>query len=244
LSNGLCVSPLKAQSDGQAPQPRSLRDVVYQIDNDRDFKTYVMSFSSKVGPKPAEIKYERHPVSTCSATSGVKLTIHLDPSKSANNTTYASSIATAAKSASLPSIITQGPGQQSTPPYSQSFNQGYPQGSQQPAEGIQRLFATASSSRRLRWCPQLPPHQFSSAPSPQSPQQFHNNAAQSADLPPLRPVFGISLDELFARDGSAVPLVVYQCVQAVDLFGGSRRHLSAFRHGFTRLEDQSHVRQR
>lgn len=36
---------------------------------------------------------------------------------------------------------------------------------------------------------------------------------------PSRPVFGISLDELFSRDGSAVPMVVYQCLQAVDLFG-------------------------
>lgn len=121
LSNGLCVSPLKGQTEGQAAQPRSLRDVVYQIDNDRDFKTYVMSFSSKVGG-----------------------------------------------------------------------------------------FGGA---------PQLPPHQFSSAPPPQPAQPFHNNAAHSADLPPLRPVFGISLDELFIRDGSAVPMVVHQCIQAVDLFG-------------------------
>jgi Rho GTPase-activating protein RGD1 len=32
-------------------------------------------------------------------------------------------------------------------------------------------------------------------------------------------VFGLSLDELFERDNSAVPMVVYQCIQAVDLFG-------------------------
>jgi hypothetical protein len=37
--------------------------------------------------------------------------------------------------------------------------------------------------------------------------------------PPLKPVFGISLDQLFERDSSAVPMVVYQCIQAVDLFG-------------------------
>ena len=36
---------------------------------------------------------------------------------------------------------------------------------------------------------------------------------------PDRPVFGISLDDLFARDGSAVPLIVFQCLQAVELFG-------------------------
>jgi hypothetical protein len=32
-------------------------------------------------------------------------------------------------------------------------------------------------------------------------------------------VFGVTLDELFRRDQSPVPLVVYQCIQAVDLFG-------------------------
>jgi len=37
--------------------------------------------------------------------------------------------------------------------------------------------------------------------------------------PPIKPVFGVSLDELFRRDGSPVPMVVYQCIQAVDLFG-------------------------
>ncbi len=44
-------------------------------------------------------------------------------------------------------------------------------------------------------------------------------ATYPADLPPLKPVFGVSLEDLFLRDGSAVPLVVYQCLQAVDLFG-------------------------
>ena len=32
-------------------------------------------------------------------------------------------------------------------------------------------------------------------------------------------MFGLTLDQLFERDGSAVPMVVYQCIQAVDLFG-------------------------
>jgi len=36
---------------------------------------------------------------------------------------------------------------------------------------------------------------------------------------PERPVFGLSLDELFRRDQSPVPGVVYQCIQAVELFG-------------------------
>lgn len=40
-----------------------------------------------------------------------------------------------------------------------------------------------------------------------------------ASLPSYNPVFGLSLEALFRRDESAVPLVVYQCIQAVDLFG-------------------------
>jgi len=34
-----------------------------------------------------------------------------------------------------------------------------------------------------------------------------------------KPVFGIHLGKLYERDGLAVPMVVYQCIQAVDLYG-------------------------
>lgn len=44
-------------------------------------------------------------------------------------------------------------------------------------------------------------------------------AGTNTHLAPLKPVFGLSLEELFERDGSAVPMIVYQCIQAVDLFG-------------------------
>jgi hypothetical protein len=61
----------------------------------------------------------------------------------------------------------------------------------------------------------------------------------SAEVPAQRPIFGISLDELLKRDGSAIPLVVYQCIQAIDLFGldvegiyrlsGSAAHITKLR---------------
>jgi len=35
----------------------------------------------------------------------------------------------------------------------------------------------------------------------------------------LNPVFGVSLEDLYRRDGTAVPMIVYQCVQAVERFG-------------------------
>ncbi len=50
-------------------------------------------------------------------------------------------------------------------------------------------------------------------PPPAEPSLF------AGDLPPLRPVFGVSLGDLYRRDGSAVPSIVYQCLQAVDLYG-------------------------
>lgn len=40
-----------------------------------------------------------------------------------------------------------------------------------------------------------------------------------SNLPPLKPVFGVSLNDLYVRDGTAVPFIVYQCFQAVELFG-------------------------
>jgi Rho GTPase-activating protein RGD1 len=51
------------------------------------------------------------------------------------------------------------------------------------------------------------------------PSNQRRNESNKQNLPPLRPVFGVSLDELFRRDGTAVPSIVYQCVQAVDLVG-------------------------
>ena len=67
-----------------------------------------------------------------------------------------------------------------------------------------------------------------------------NNSNTS--LPALRPVFGVSLEELLKRDGCAIPLVVYQCIQAVDLYGlevegiyrlsGSSTHVNKLRSVF------------
>lgn len=40
-----------------------------------------------------------------------------------------------------------------------------------------------------------------------------------ANPAPSKPVFGVSLSKLYERDGLAVPMVVYQCIQAVDMYG-------------------------
>lgn len=90
---------------------------------------------------------------------------------------------------------------------------------------------------------QLPPAQtstplYSQPPTPIGVGGLQNNIS-STSLPALRPVFGLSLEDLLKRDGSAIPLVVYQCIQAVDLYGlevegiyrlsGSSAHVSKLR---------------
>lgn len=62
-------------------------------------------------------------------------------------------------------------------------------------------------------------------PGPQPPQgqppaypSAHGTSVM-ANAPPMKPVFGVSLSKLYERDGLAVPMVVYQCIQAVDMYG-------------------------
>jgi hypothetical protein len=69
----------------------------------------------------------------------------------------------------------------------------------------------------------------------------HNSEVVTSKAP-SRPVFGVELGELFAREQSAVPMVVYQCMQAVELFGlevegiyrvpGTDAHVNALRDAF------------
>lgn len=51
------------RSRDQGNQPRSLGDVVYAIDNERDLSNYITSYASKVPSRGPEIKYERNAVS-------------------------------------------------------------------------------------------------------------------------------------------------------------------------------------
>lgn len=103
----------------------------------------------------------------------------------------------------------------------------------------QPIFSPAGGAASLP--PQLPSPQISSPmyPQPPPPAAASHSDFTTSDNPPLRPVFGVSLDDLLKRDGSAIPLVVYQCLQAVELFGldvegiyrlsGSAPHVSKLR---------------
>jgi hypothetical protein len=62
LSNGLSVSPLK-NGKSSRPDSMSLREIVHNVDTQRDLSEYLCANHSKVPPSRGEPKYERHPVS-------------------------------------------------------------------------------------------------------------------------------------------------------------------------------------
>lgn len=60
MGQGLCVNPLK--TDG-ALGPKSLADVIRQVDNQRDLHEFILSHEGNPGAVTSEqVKYERHPV--------------------------------------------------------------------------------------------------------------------------------------------------------------------------------------
>ncbi|KAK4041963.1 hypothetical protein C8A01DRAFT_33952 [Parachaetomium inaequale] len=89
-----------------------------------------------------------------------------------------------------------------------SFQSPQPQQSQQPSYSqlpSQQGNAAAST--------------FQQPPAMVPPQAHRQSPPAAPQMSPPRPVFGITLSRLYERDGLAVPMVVYQCIQAVDLFG-------------------------
>lgn len=119
------------------------------------------------------------------------------------------------------SISSSGPPQLGELPFQYSQPQSPPSTTQQPPQ--------QPSQPPPQQTPQQPPF---SQPPPQSPAPLANPSQQGypagpaqgrQSTPPMaqptRQVFGMSLSRLYERDGLAVPMVVYQCIQAVDLFG-------------------------
>jgi hypothetical protein len=228
------VSPLKSQGNGAGPETKSLREVARQINNEQDFKDYVLSFSTKAAVRPSEIKYERHPVSSTFSLHESLLT----DSQTLNTQQQPSSPSTNRQSFGMQGGV-QGPSQ--LPPLNfAASNQGAPMTSPAAAQQLPSPNAPMEKEGlppslqqpqppvpgQGMAQPQAPPQPQLFVPAQFTSSQVHENAPQVGnlmhnrqDLPPLNPVFGISLDELFRRDGSAVPMIVYQCLQAVDLFG-------------------------
>lgn len=62
MGQGLCVNPLKTDA---ASGPKSLADVIRQVDNQGDLHEFILSHEGNPGAVASEqVKYERHPVSS------------------------------------------------------------------------------------------------------------------------------------------------------------------------------------
>ena len=62
FGNGMVASPVRDDGDGSGSN-LSVREMVQQVDNERDLQQYIMAHSHSVPARPAEIRYEKHPVS-------------------------------------------------------------------------------------------------------------------------------------------------------------------------------------
>ncbi|KAF3930186.1 N-chimaerin [Dactylellina cionopaga] len=102
--------------------------------------------------------------------------------------------------------------QQPQNPQAQQYPQSGPPPSQaNPQQGAQR---TPSGF----FAPQGGQPGFDS-PHPVRKPIGGGGGGQAAAPKPLKPVFGVPLETLLARDGNAVPIIVIQCMTAVELYG-------------------------
>ncbi|KAK4495359.1 hypothetical protein PRZ48_013690 [Zasmidium cellare] len=232
LGNGLAVSPL---TDGSGPRTqRSLRDLVLDIDNDKDFHSYVSSHSGKV-TRPSEIRYEQHPTLAPKTQMPKSAAPPSQPSAPAMQPTLAVNTGTS-QPGSMTSRYDSQPQPFTQPPPSSSY--GY-----QDSPRQETTQSPAYQSTQSPYNPQatLIKDTYNTPPYPVEPSErvgtgFSQHQQTTGSIVAAAPpqidsfnhqpaptgkgrVFGVSLDDLFARDQSAVPIIVFQCIQAIDMFG-------------------------
>ncbi|KAI9689195.1 MAG: hypothetical protein M1822_000933 [Bathelium mastoideum] len=215
LGNGIIIAPLKNEPNSQ----KSLRDIVYGIDNEKDLHNYISSYTPKIPARTQTIEYRQHP--------------SLAPKQQTPPATIKPPTQQQPLPASQPPLSF--PMQSVSPPSSapasannrQSISQqgGFSPQAYQPPPPTEQTFQSPAQDRFTNGPPQIPPFasQTTYSASPQSSSPYNHQQSgvtySSDQLPPVKPVFGVTLEELFRRDGTAVPMVVYQCIQAVELFG-------------------------
>ncbi|KAK7962174.1 uncharacterized protein PG986_002999 [Apiospora aurea] len=320
LSNGLVISPLKHQSSlpGHNSRSSSMKEVIQAVDNHKDLEEYLLSFHSKLPPKPAEAKYERNPVLNPQQNMSMSqmhqqsrpqsqhAALQMPPVGSMGSRTGPFDASSPAgmpspnygQPPSMPAASQHRPTSQTgherslshgdmLTQSSMAFNPS-PMASQQPQNNRNSTQAAPPSHARYgngsisqSGPPQLgalpfqtqqppqgqsPPRQSGPPPSmqPMPQQQQPPPPARRSVSPPgaltgpgsggmskSKQVFGVTLDRLYERDGLAVPMVVYQCIQAVDLYGlavegiyrlsGSATHIQKLKNGFDTDSDSRNL---
>ncbi|CAK1358962.1 putative Rho-GTPase-activating protein 7 [Cercospora beticola] len=256
LGNGLLVQPLSDASNMQ----RSLRDLVLDIDNERDFNSNIGAEHHKIPARTHELVFEKSRVLEPKSQPLQKPTLapqtpaSSQPSLSVNTGTSQPGSSTsrlggapqqssfAGPTSSFAGPASAGPHNQSPAPMSGSMPSSDPfRAASPPFSGNNNSSPYNPSTAPLRdtynSTPPYPTHPNERAPpgySGNTPIQSTgviSNSPHVAPAPQFQPsptalsaggrgrVFGVSLEDLFARDQSAVPIIVFQCIQAVDLFG-------------------------
>ncbi|KAF1913576.1 hypothetical protein BDU57DRAFT_540981 [Ampelomyces quisqualis] len=209
VSNGQVVTPqpLKGSS---VQAPPSVNQLIYQINNEKDFDDYILKHATKAPLGKSELNYVKHPTQAPAQS-------HPTPPPAAGGARRTSmqmqsqpppSFALPQQDAQPPSVFPSEPAPQG--PYPSYVP---PPQQQVPQAQVPQYHNSAYSQN---------PHPQSDhprGPAGQATAQQSSGILYNNSQPPLNPVFGLTLEDLFRRDGSPVPMVVYQCIQAVDLFG-------------------------
>jgi hypothetical protein len=215
VNNGqvVCPQPIKGST---AHPPPSMNQLIHQIDNDRDFDDYILKNASKGPMTRSEQQYVKHPTQS----SGQSY-----PTAPTNNDRRTSLLMQGQQSSfsmQQPDMNPSSPvRQQPHPPEPEpQFSPGYPD-HQPPSSQPPQLQETQLEKSAPPQGPSNPYPQpdYPRGPVGQATAQQTSGVLYNSSQPPVNPVFGVTLEELFNRDGSPVPMVVYQCIQAVDLFG-------------------------
>ncbi|KAJ0422111.1 hypothetical protein BJY00DRAFT_311509 [Aspergillus carlsbadensis] len=232
LGQGLSISPLKEGGDNANATiaPKSLREVIQTVDNQKDYHDFILSHEFNSGAITSEqIRYHRHPTFGGGSSEPVASSPQFPSSQNKRH-----SVLMPQPASQPPPASTQAPPQlpvqiPTSAPFESTQSLPYPQNPDTfSPPPFQPPYPTSSGPP--------PEPQFSPPPPVQKGPYPPPGNGYPPSLPPLKPVFGISLDELYARDGTAVPMIVYQCFQAVELFGlevegiyrlsGSANHIS------------------
>lgn len=211
------MSPQPLKGTAAAPSP-SINQLIYQINNERDFDDFVLKHASKVPSVRSELQYVKHPTqapaqsqpnpaATSSADRRTSLPVQIQ--------TPSSFTVPQSESASSPTNFQTMP--QPSEAVSQTRYPNQPTNYYQPSQSQQAPYSASAYSPVAQ-------NPYAQSDHPQAPVGQASAHQMSGGLhgsgnPPVNPVFGVTLDQLFVRDGSPVPLVVYQCIQAVDLYG-------------------------
>lgn len=240
------------KTENGALAPKSLAEVVRQVDNQKDFHEFILSHEGNPGAVSGpEVKYERHPTLGGAAATAAAV----PPSQTRTQAKRQSTLPQTLTQHNIASPASQPPSSStdrfqplpypthaeplSAPPSQPPYPVSNP-AAQEPAPDPVQAAEMAKLQKKNR-----PTAPLMQGPPPMDP------AALMASLPPVKPVFGVSLNDLYTRDGTAVPFIVYQCFQAVELFGletegiyrlsGSANHINhmkaVFDNGQSNLRD-------